>query len=87
LKSISTAGPRTGRSETATFAHVGADLVLDRGIGGGARALGGGPNVTSHAGIEGDAQLALDAYGRVDVLYVNAGILAVGAAHEVALHD
>jgi NAD(P)-dependent dehydrogenase (short-subunit alcohol dehydrogenase family) len=88
------AGSGIGRATAHSFARRGArvvvtDLDVDRAmtVAGelGERAVGMGCDVTSLADLTAARQLALERFGRVDVVMNNVGVLAIGAVEDIPL--
>jgi len=90
---ITGAGSGIGEATARVFVAEGAKvLVVDWDAGNGARVAGelGEPNfflrsdVTSAGDMESMARLAKERFGRIDILFNNAGISCVGALHETS---
>lgn len=94
---VTGAGAGLGRTAALRFAAEGAATVCadlnseaaqetaQLATAEGHRALGVGTDVTSAADVEAMVATTLDAFGRVDVMYANAGIAGVGSAMDCTL--
>ncbi|MFD2327758.1 SDR family NAD(P)-dependent oxidoreductase [Cohnella sp. GCM10020058] len=96
---ITGSGSGIGKGSALRFAQEGATVIINdldqakgqetvdeiKRSGGSATFIPG--DVTSPAEMEAMAQAALQAFGRVDVLFNNAGISGVGALHELELEQ
>ncbi|WP_319435686.1 SDR family oxidoreductase [Mycobacterium sp. RTGN5] len=91
---ITGAGSGIGRATAHSMARRGANVVVtdlhpDRAKAVadeiGSRAAYTGCDVTSLADLERARQLALDSFGRIDVVMNNVGILAVGAVEDIPI--
>jgi NAD(P)-dependent dehydrogenase (short-subunit alcohol dehydrogenase family) len=96
---VTGAGSGLGRASAVKFAHEGASvLCVDRQQGSvdavvssieqsGGRAIGCVTDVTSATECEEMTTLALDTYGRIDVVFACAGIVGVGTAESTSVSD
>jgi NAD(P)-dependent dehydrogenase (short-subunit alcohol dehydrogenase family) len=86
---ITGAGSGLGRAAARRFAAEGAQVAwVDRdtaGIEDGAFALAA--DVTDEAAIEAAVAATIERFGRVDILYANAGVPSAGQVHETSLAE
>lgn len=91
---VTGAGSGLGRASALRFAAEGARVACVDLDGSAAEAtaaeiggLGLAADVTEEASIEAAVAATLDRYGRVDVLYANAGVPSAGQVHETSLAE
>jgi NAD(P)-dependent dehydrogenase (short-subunit alcohol dehydrogenase family) len=96
---ITGAGSGIGKSSALLFAQEGAtvivnDLLADKGqetvdeiVGAGGKALFIQADVTEPDSVKAMVDQAIAAFGRIDVLFNNAGVSGIGAIHEVEPED